>query len=540
MDGRMTRRGLLRTGLGSAAALALGGAGAVAPTTPVWAERGRGHDDDVDDRSLADLADALREGEVSSVALVRAYQARIARYDEAGPTVNSVIELNPDAEAIAAQLDRERSRGRRRGPLHGVPILVKDNIATADRMQTTAGSLALVGARVPADADIVANLRRAGAVILGKTNLSEWANFRSFSSNSGWSGRGGLTVNPHLLTHSACGSSSGSGAAVAASFAAAAVGTETDGSITCPSSICGIVGIKPTQAIVPGRGIVPLAHSQDTAGPMGRTVRDVAMLLPGLTGERPDTYTRGLRKGALKGARIGVARQFFGAPDDPDAIATAPIWEAAVTALRDAGAVVIDPVEVPNVDRLFENELTVLLYEFKADIDAYLASLVTSPVRSLADLIAFNDANAATELQFFDQSIFLAAQETTGLSDPVYLDALANDLRYSRAEGIDAALAAHRLDALVWPTTGPAWPITLGSGDIFDTVGTTTPPAVAGYPHVTVPAGFVGPLPVGWSFAGTARTDARLLAYAYAFEQTVQARRAPRFLASADAPAYAG
>lgn len=552
MQRGMTRREVLRTGVAGAAAVAVG-SGLLGRNGEAWADDGQnasknanenegppgrtGHDEDdhhdddgVVERSIGSLQRSMRKGELTAVDLVTAYVERIARLDKAGPTVNSIIEVNPDALAIAAALDRERRRRGPRGPLHGIPIVVKDNIATADGMQTTAGSLALVGAKVPADAALVANLRKAGAIVLAKTNLSEWANFRSFNANSGWSGRGGLTVNPYLLTHSACGSSSGSGAAVAASFAAAAVGTETDGSITCPAALCGIVGIKPTQSLMPGAGIVPLAHSQDTAGPMGRTVADVAALLPGLTGERADTYTRRLRKGALRGARIGVARQFFGTADDPFTAETAPVWDTALAALREAGAVLVDPVDVPNVDKYFDTELTVLLYEFKADINAYLAGLVSSPVRSLADLIAFDNANAATELKYFDQSIFDAAEATTDLRDPVYLDALATDLRFSRGEGIDQVLREQHLDALVWPTSGPAWKVELGKGDTFNSVGTTSPPAVAGYPHVTVPAGFDGPLPLGFSIVGPAGSDARMLAYAYAFEQTIEARRPPQYL----------
>ena len=549
----MTRRSVLRLGLaGTAAAIASTGGWA----GTAWADdrsgdggdpggegrddRGReGHDGGVEERSIASLRRGLRDGEMTSVELVSAYVERIARLDKSGPTVNSIIELNPDALEIAASLDRERRKRGVRGPLHGIPIVVKDNIGTLDRMQTTAGSLALVGSKVPADAGLITNLRNAGAIILGKTNLSEWANFRSFQSNSGWSGRGGLTANPYLLTHNACGSSSGSGAAAAASFAAAAVGTETDGSVTCPASICGIVGLKPTRGLVPRSGIVPLAHSQDTAGPMGRTVADVATLLPALTGEPSNRYLRRLRKDALEGARIGIARQFFGRlvddPNDPSikadpvALGTAPIWEAAIAALADAGAVIIDPIEVADTDKYGNTELTVLLYEFKADLNSYLASLTSSPVRTLADVIAFNTANAATELKYFDQSIMDAAQATTGLTTQEYLDALANDVTTSRA-GLDAAFAAHHLDAIVYPTTGPAWKTLLGQGDIFDTIGFTSAPAVSGYPHVTLPAGFDGVLPVGVSIIGPAGSDARMLAYAFAFEQATNHRRRPTFL----------
>jgi amidase len=548
----MTRRSVLRAGAAGVAAMALAGNDPARAFAQVSGngdgagdrERER-HDDGIVDRSIVSLHKALREGELTSVELVNAYLERIAAFDRSGPTVNSIIELNPDALEIAAALDRERhKKGGGRGLLHGIPIVVKDNIATADKMETTAGSLALVGAKVPADAALIANLRRAGAIVLAKTNLSEWANFRSFTSNSGWSGRGGLTANPYLLTHNACGSSSGSGAAASASFAAAAVGTETDGSVTCPASICGIVGLKPTHGLVSGNGIVPLAHSQDTAGPMGRTVTDVAALLAAMTGEPANRYTSKLRKGSLRGARVGVARQFFGRlvndPNDPNVLAdpvalrTAPVWEAAIAALRDAGATVVDPIVVADADKYGATELTVLLYEFKADLNAYLASLVSSPVRTLAEVIAFNTANAATELQFFDQSIMEAAEATTGLSTQEYLDALANDITTSRA-GLDAAFAKDDLDAIVYPTTGPAWETFLGKGDIFDTIGFTSAPAVSGYPHVTVPAGFDGVLPIGFSIVGPAGSDARILSYAYAFEQETKARRAPKFLTNAAA-----
>ncbi|MES2991571.1 MAG: amidase [Pseudomonadota bacterium] len=532
-----TRRHLL---LGSAASALLPTAAAQAATagdrmTPIPLE----------ERSLADLQADLAAGRITAERLVAGYVERIQRIDRRGPTLASVIELNPDAGSIARQRDEERAAGRARGPLHGLPILIKDNIATRDRMQTTAGSLALEGIAPPEDAFVVQRLRAAGAVILGKTNLSEWANIRSSQSSSGWSARGGLTRNPYALDRSASGSSSGSGAAVAASLCAAAVGTETDGSILSPSSVCGIVGLKPTVGLVSRRGIVPIAHSQDTAGPMARSVRDCALLLGALVGHDPQDaamsdgprpaidYTVALDAGALKGARLGVARQFFGFHGPTDRV-----FAGVLAALERAGAVLVDPVELPAIESIGEAELTVLLHELKADLNAYLAGLGPSArVKSLADVIAFNEQHADRELRWFGQDLFVKAQATGPLTDEAYVQARAKCLRVARDEGIVAVMKQHRLDAFVAPTGGPAWRSDLVLGDHFVGGGSTTPPAVAGTPSITVPAGFVHGLPVGLTFFSGAWSEARLLALAYAFEQATRARRPPRHLASVDTPA---
>ena len=493
----------------------------------------------IEERSLADLQADLAAGRVTSARLVADYTERIRRIDRKGPALASVIELNPDALAIAQALDAEFKAKRPRGPLHGIPILIKDNIATRDRMQTTAGSLALVGSRPPADAFVVQRLRAAGAVILGKTNLSEWANIRSGHSSSGWSARGGLTRNPYALDRSCSGSSSGSGAAVAASLCAAAVGSETDGSILSPSSTCGIVGLKPTIGLISRSGIVPIAHSQDTAGPMARSVRDCALLLGGMVGAdasdaamgsaestRVVDYLAGLDANALMGARLGVARQFFGFHEP-----TERVFTGVLAALEQAGAVLVDPVTLPAIDSISDAETTVLLYELKADLNAYLTALgPNAPVKSLAEVIAFNDRHAATEQRWFDQDMFIKAQAKGPLTDDEYLKARALCLKVARDDGIVAVLQQHRLDALIAPTGGPAWRADLVVGDHYVGGGSTTPAAVAGMPSITVPAGFVHGLPVGLSFFAGAWSEARLLALAYAFEQATKARRAPRYL----------
>jgi amidase len=451
--------------------------------------------------------------------------------------LNAVIEVNPDALAIAAALDHERKARGARGPLHGVPILIKDNIATADRMQTTAGSLALVDAKPPRDAFLVTKLREAGAVIVGKANLSEWANIRSTRSTSGWSSRGGLTRNPYALDRNSSGSSSGSAVAVAASLAAAAVGTETDGSIISPAAANGIVGIKPTLGLVSRGGVIPISHSQDTAGPMARTVADAAALLTVLAGTdardaatqdaspRAADYTRHLDANALRGARIGVVRGQFGGRND---LVSAEI-EKALGVLKAQGADLVQIPELPNASKLGENELAVLLTELKAGMAAYLAEWAPGArVRNLADIIAFNQANAAKVMPHFGQEFFLRSEATPGLEDKGYREALAANRRMSREEGIDKVLVEHRLDALVAPSAGPAWLIDFIKGDASGG-GFTTPAAVAGYPHVTVPAGFVHGLPCGLSFVGTAWSEPRLIALAYAFEQATRHRRAPTF-----------
>ena len=538
----LSRRDFLRVS-GVAGALAVtessgaGGFGAPAPagqTTPAGAD-----DFPLAEATVADLQEWLASGEWTTRAITEAYLGRIEEIDGRGPVLRSVLETNPDALAIADRLDRERGEGRLRGPLHGIPVLLKDNIDTADRMTTTAGSLALAGWIPPEDSGVAARLRQAGALLLGKTNLSEWANFRSTRSSSGWSGRGGQCRNPYVLDRNPCGSSSGSGAAVSANLAAAALGSETDGSIVCPSSANGIVGIKPTVGLVSRAGVIPISHTQDTAGPMARTVRDAAVVLGVLAGPDPrdpataasDTrgladYTPFLDPAGLRDARIGVARQSLGFHDGVDRLV-----EEAVDAMRAAGAVIVDPVVVgAGAGRSLQMaETDVLFYEFKAGLNGYLARRGSgAEVRSLADLIAFNERNAETEMPYFGQERLIAAEAKGPLSEPAYLMALATARRLSRADGIDRTMDEHRLDAIVGPTGGPAWVTDLVNGDHFGG-SSSAYPAVAGYPNVTVPAGAVHGLPVGLSFFGRAWSEPTLVRIAYAFEQTTQARRAPRF-----------
>ena len=488
--------------------------------------------------SIAQIQQQMRVGQLSARALTEAYLQRIAEVDQSGPAINSIIEINPDAIEIARRLDDERATGPVRGPLHGVPVLIKDNIDTADSMQTTAGSLALEGRIAVRDAHVVERMRAAGAVLLGKTNLSEWANFRSTRSTSGWSSRGGQTRNPHVLDRSPCGSSSGSGAAVAAQLCAVAVGTETDGSVVCPSTSNGIVGMKPTLGLVSRSGIIPIAHSQDTAGPMGRSVADVAALLGAMTGSDPrdsvtvstsakTDYVQYLDEGALRGTRLGIARNFFGFDESVDAV-----MEESIAALRHLGAEIIDPIDLPTSRAYDGSEYEVLLYEFKADLNAYLANMRPGLwPRSLVELIDFNVANAARVMPYFGQEIFLQAQQKGPLTDRAYRNALAKNHRLSREEGIDAAIAKYQLDAIVAPTGGPAWSIDLVNGDHYGG-GCSSPAAVSGYPHITVPAGFVHELPVGLSFFANAWSEPKLIALAHAFEQGTRALRAPRFLPS--------
>ncbi|HYE13281.1 MAG TPA: amidase, partial [Pyrinomonadaceae bacterium] len=441
------------------------------------------------------------------------------------------------ALAIARERDEEARQGRLRGPLHGVPVLIKDNIDTADRMKTTAGSLALVNARPQRDAFVVERLRQAGAVIIGKTNLSEWANFRSTRSTSGWSARGGQTRNPYALDRNPCGSSSGSGAAVAANLCLAAVGTETDGSIVCPASACGIVGIKPTLGMVSRSGIIPIAHSQDTAGPMARTVADAAALLQALAGFdardretergaalRDADFARSLDPAALRGARIGVARKSFGFNDRVD-----KLMEEALDVMKRSGAVLVDPADLPTHGKFDDSEFEVLLYEFKADLNKYLASLAPGGdhPRTLAGLIEFNERNSDREMPYFGQEIFIRAEKKGPLTERAYRAALRKNHLLARAQGIDAVMRRHRLDAIVAPTGGPAWTTDLVNGDHFSG-GSSSPAAVAGYPNITVPAGFVHGLPVGISFFGRAFTEARLIGLAYAYEQLTKHRQPPR------------
>ena len=483
----------------------------------------------------------MASGEMNARALSEYYLQRIETLDTS--TINSVIEVNPEALAIADERDRERSEGRVRGPLHGIPILIKDNIDTRDRMQTTAGSLALEGSHAPRDAHLVKRLRAAGAVILGKANLSEWANFRGNHSVSGWSSRGGLTRNPYALDRSACGSSSGSAGAVAADFCAAAVGTETDGSIICPSQTCGVVGLKPTLGLISRSGIIPIAHSQDTAGPIGRTVEDVAVLLGCLAGVDPRDpitqskrrraymdYTRFLKKDGLKGARIGVARNMLGS----DA-RLVRILESCLDVMQQLGAVIVDPADLPNMDTFGKTELEVLYFEFKADLNKYLGALGPSArVHSLEDVIKFNEENKDRMMPHFGQERMTAAQAKGPLSSKKYRKALARNHRLTRKEGIDALLKKERLEAVVAISGGPAWTIDLANGDprSWD-MESTSPAAVAGYPHLTVPAGDIHGLPIGLSFFTRAWGEPTLLRLAFAFEQASHARKSPRFLKTA-------
>ena len=497
------------------------------------------------ERSIADLQSDLTSRVISAVELTQAYLDRIGATNDAGPALRAILEVNPDALDIAASLDRERQAGQVRGLLHGIPILVKDNIDTNDGMLTTAGSLALADSRPVADAHVIQRLRDAGAVLLGKTNLSEWANFRSTNSTSGWSGRGGQCVNPYQLDRSPSGSSGGSGIAAAASLAAGTLGTETDGSILSPSGVNGVVGVKPTVGLTSRTGVIPIASSQDTIGPMCRTVADAAVLLAAIAG--PDSADRAthaapaidwdlskiLDRDGLKGARIGVARAvYWGYHAPTDAIA-----EAAVAALKDAGAEIVDPADIPTAAEIHggwpppptDDRLNVLLYEFKAGINAYLATRGdASRVKTLADLIAFNNEHRDEEMPYFGQELFEEAQEKGPLTDQGYLDSLASNQRLSRQEGIDAVLRQHRLDALVMPTSSPGWKIDLINGG-GGKGGSSTPAALAGYPAVTVPMGLVYGLPVGLTFMGTAWSEPTLLRLAFAFEQATRARRVPTY-----------
>ncbi len=483
---------------------------------------------DLEEADVRELQKRMSEGSLTARSLTTRYLERIEAIDRRGPALNAVIELNPDALAIAALLDAERQAKGARGPLHGIPILIKDNIDTADRMMTTAGSLALEGSIAQRDSFVAARLRAAGAVLLGKTNLSEWANMRSSYSTSGWSGRGGLTRNPYALDRNPCGSSSGSGAGVSANLCAVAIGTETDGSIVCPSSANGIVGIKPTVGLVPATGIIPIAHSQDTAGPMARTVADAALLLGALTGR---DYTPSLDPNGLRGARIGVARdKFFGFNEKVD-----ELMEAALREMKRQGAEIVDPADVPTAGKFGDSETEVLLYEFKADLNAYLGALgPLAPVHSMQEVIDFNERHRDKEMPYFGQDLMIKAQAKGPLTSQPYLDALEKDHKLARTEGIDAVMKKNRLDALVAPTGGPAWCTDLINGD-HSAGGSSTPAAVAGYPNINVPAGYAWGLPVGISFFGAANSEALLIKLAYAFEQATRHRRPPQFRAAADA-----
>ena len=500
---------------------------------------------DLEEATLADLQARMAAGRETARSLVEKYTARIAQLDRQGPALRSVIELNPDAITIADELDAERKQKGARGPLHGVPILIKDNIATADRMMTTAGSLALEGTRPPRDAFIVSQLRAAGAVILGKTNLSEWANFRSTHSTSGWSARGGQTKNPYALDRNPCGSSSGSGAAVAANLAAAAIGTETDGSIVCPSHSNSLVGIKPTVGLVSRTGLVPISHSQDTAGPMARTVADAAAILNALDGVDADDpataaaaahvtrdYSAALDSNGLQGARIGVVREkLFGYSPAADRLAGAAIEE-----MKKRGAVIVDPANIPTLGTFDAAELDVLLYEFKAGLNKYLSWLgAGSPVRTLTDIIAFNKTRQEQELKYFGQELLEMADAKGPLTSEAYLKALATIRRQAGELGIDMVMTKHQLDALVAPTFGLPWLTDLVAGDVFP-AGAASPStiaAVAGYPHVTVPMGYVRGVPIGLSIFGRAWSEPTLIKIAYAYEQATKHRRPPTFAPTA-------
>ena len=489
---------------------------------------------ELDEITIADLQTGMASGKFTAHSITEKYLARINEIDKQGPALNSVIEVNPSALAIADALDKEHNR--RRGPMHGIPVLIKDNIDTADQMQTTAGSLALLGSKPTRDSFVAQKLRESGAVILGKTNLSEWANIRSSHSSSGWSGRGGQTLNPYALDRNPCGSSSGSGAATAASLCAVAVGSETDGSVVCPASANGLVGIKPTLGLISRAGIIPIAHSQDTAGPMARTVRDAAILLSALTGVDPRDsatsasagkaaadYTKFLDPNGLRGARIGIARKYFGSNDAQD-----QLMNNLIDAMKRQGAEIIDPADLPTHGKFDDTELLVLLYELKADLNVYLANRPGAP-GSLKDVIDFNDRNRDKEMPYFGQDIFIKAEAKGPLTTKEYTDALEANHRLSRQEGIDAVMDKFHLDAIMAPTAGPAWLTDFANGD-HAVGGSSNAAAVAGYPDITVPAGFVFGLPVGISFFGRPWSEPTLLKLAYSFEQTIQARRPPRFL----------
>ncbi|HKR02378.1 MAG TPA: amidase [Pyrinomonadaceae bacterium] len=542
-DSRTSRRNFLRYG-------AIGGALALSAHKITWPGQAGGNQQsasaikpfELEEATIADLQAGMKSGRWTARSIAQKYLARIESINRQGPAVNAVIEINPDALAIADAIDKERRSKGARGPLHGVPVLLKDNLDTADRMMTTAGSLALLGSVPLKDSFVAQRLREAGAVILGKTNLSEWANIRSTHSTSGWSARGGQTRNPYALDRNPCGSSSGSGVAVAANMAAVAIGTETDGSVVCPSSANSLVGIKPTLGLVSRSGIIPIAHSQDTAGPMTRTVTDAAILLGAIVGVDPADaitaegqgkvyadYTQFLDARGLKGARIGVARKFFGFNDHVDKLINSAIEE-----LKKLGAEIIDPAEIETTGKFDDTELEVLLYELKADLNKYLASLgPRAPVRSLKEIIEFNEKNRDREMPYFGQELFIRAEAKGPLTTAEYTEALAKNQRLSRAEGIDAVMSKHRLDAMVAPTGGPAWPTDLLNGDHF-TGGYSTPSAVAGYPHITVPAGYVHGLPVGLSFFGRAYSEPTLIKFAFSFEQATRLRRPPKFLPTAE------
>ena len=493
---------------------------------------------ELDEITISELQDGMKSSKFTARSLVEKYSARIDEVDKHGPALNAVIELNPDALSIADALDQERKAKGPRGPLHGIPMLIKDNIDTADKMMTTAGSLALLGSKPLKDSMVAQKLRAAGVVILGKTNLSEWANIRSSHSTSGWSGRGGLTKNPYALDRNPCGSSSGSGAGVSANLCAAAIGTETDGSIVCPSSSNGLAGIKPTVGLVSRSGIIPISHSQDGAGPMCRTLRDAAIVLGALTGvdsedsataassgKSQTDYAQFCDPNGLKGARIGVARKYFGFSDAVDAL-----MEQSLDVLKKQGATLVDPADIETFGKFDDTELLVFMYELKADLNAYLAHLGPSaPVHTLKEIIDFNERNRQKEMPYFGQDLFVKAEAKGPLTEQAYLDALAKNHQLARVEGVDALMDKHHLDAIVAPTGGPAWLTDLVNGDHV-AGGSSNAAAVAGYPNINVTAGFLAGLPVGISFFGRAWSEPTLIKLAYSFEQATKTRQAPHFL----------
>ena len=497
----------------------------------------------MEEMTIRQLQEKMNSEAESARRMTEWYLARIEEIDKQGPAINAVLELNPDALAIADTLDTERKTHGPRGPLHGIPILIKDNIDTADQMMTTAGSLALIGSIASQDSFVAQKLREAGAVILGKTNLSEWANFRSTHSSSGWSSRGGQTRNPYVLDRNPFGSSAGSGVAVAANLCAAAIGTETDGSIMTPSSASCLVGVKPTVGLVGRSGIIPIAHSQDTAGPMARTVEDAAILLGALTGvdlrdsvteesqgKSYTDYTPFLDPNGLEGARMGIARDLFGIHDKVDLIT-----DEAIEKMKQLGAEIVDPIKMENIEPLKQAEIEVLLYEFKTDLNCYLRELGSEAhVHSLKEVIAFNEQNRANAMPYFGQDLLLKAEEKGPLSSEEYQNALEKCRRLSRTDGIDQVLQEHQLDAIVAPTGSPAWTTDLVNGDPSYNSKSSLFPAVAGYPGITVPTGFIFGLPVGISFFGGAYQEPTLIKLAYAYEQATQVRKAPQFLANAD------